>query len=85
MADVMEEKKADLQRRSAELSCATRIINLLMRISSDMNPEEVVLLESALIPTVVDYSTQVLSVNYLRSVLKLPDDASSCGRAQTTC
>ena len=59
LADAMDENQRAQERAAASLSCATYMINQLIRLWRDLPSEEFAILESSLIPIVDDSGSQV--------------------------
>lgn len=62
MAESVDTNRETMKQRGAELSCATRIINILIRFWQHLSPEEYGVLESAMSPNVCDNGSQVCQI-----------------------
>lgn len=68
LSDAVAENKRSQRAAASDLSCATRLLNTLIRYWAKMNDAEFAALQSAISPVVSDNGEQVLLQIYCRSL-----------------
>lgn len=76
LGDAIEDKRLEQRRAANLLSCATRLLNLLLKLWLELTDKEMGVLENCLTPVITESEEQVDRIPLLRLGVKVHDNAT---------